>query len=140
MQVDDAQETDVVVPVYNLIEHSDNYSNTFRSLWQYFRDESNATLADSESFKSKVKITGKTANDDNTKKIEIAVPLKYLSNFWGTLEMPQINCEINLNLTCSTTCVVTNSTGVGTFGKTDTKTYVPVVTLSTQDTNWNRVL
>ena len=49
--------------------------------------------------------------------------------------MPQINCEINLNLTCSTTCVVTNSAGVGTFGKTDTKTYVPVVTLSTQDTN-----
>ena len=81
------------------------------------------------------------------------VPLKHLSNFWRTLEMPLINCEVNLILTCSKDCVTTNSTGAGTFEIKDTKLYVPVVTLSTQDnakllqqlksgfrrtTNWNK--
>ena len=61
------------------------------------------------------------------------VPLIYLSNFWKTLEMPLINCEVNLILTWSSTCVITNSTGEGRFTITDTKLYVPVVTLSTQD-------
>ena len=60
------------------------------------------------------------------------VPLKYLSNFWRTLEMPLINCEVNLILTWPSTCVITNSTGAGTFEITDTKLYVPVVTLSTK--------
>ena len=60
-------------------------------------------------------------------------PLKYLSNFWRTLEMPLINCEVNLILTWSSTCVITNSTGAGTFEITDKKLYVPVVTLSTQE-------
>ena len=61
------------------------------------------------------------------------VPLKYLSNFWTTLEMSLINCEINLILTWSSTCVITNSTGAWTFTITDTKLYVSIVTLSTQD-------
>ena len=61
------------------------------------------------------------------------VPLKYLSNFWGTLEMPLINCEVNLILTWSSTCAITNSTDAGRFGITDTKIYIPVTTLSTQD-------
>ena len=61
------------------------------------------------------------------------VPLKYLSNFWRTHEMPLINCEVNLILTWSSTCVITNSAGAGTFEITDSKLYVPVVTLSTQD-------
>ena len=61
------------------------------------------------------------------------VPLKYLSNIWRTLEMPLINCEINLILTWSSTCVITNSTGAGRFVITDTKLYVPLVTLSTPD-------
>ena len=62
------------------------------------------------------------------------VPLKYLSNFWRTLEMSLINCEVKLiNLTWSSTCVITNSTGAGRFAITDTKYYVPVVTLSTQE-------
>ena len=83
------------------------------------------------------------------------VPLKYLSNFWRTLEMPLINCEVNLILTWSSTCVITNSNGAGTFAITDTKLYVPVVTLSTQENtkffqqlksgfkrviNWNKYL
>ena len=63
----------------------------------------------------------------------MAVPLKYLGNFWKTLEMHLINCKINLILTWSSTCVITNSIGAGTFAITDTKRYVPVATLSTQD-------
>ena len=69
------------MPMYNLIEYSDNYAKTSGSLWQYYRDEPNVNLANSESFKFKVKITGKTSNDDNEKDVEIMVPLKYLSNF-----------------------------------------------------------
>ena len=83
------------------------------------------------------------------------VPLKYLSNFWRTLEMPLINCEVNLILTWSSTCVIINSTGAGTFAISDRKLHVPVITLSTQDnskllqqlksgfkriTNWNKYL
>ena len=101
--------------MYNLIEYSDNYAKTTGSLWQYFRDEPNDVLTNSKSFKSKIKIAGKTLDDDNEKGVEIMVPLKYLSNFWRTLEMPLINCEVNLILTWSSTCVTTNSNGVGTF-------------------------
>ena len=57
------------------------------------------------------------------------VPLKYLSNFWRTLEMSLINYEVNVILTRSSTCVITDSTGAGRFAITDTRLYVPVVTL-----------
>ena len=121
------------MPRYNLIEYSDNYSETSGSLWQYYRDEQNDNLADSESFKSKIRITGKTPAAGNEKDVEIMVQLKYLSNFWRTLELPLINCKVNLILTCSSTCVITNSTGAGTFKIRDTNLYVLVATLSTQD-------
>ena len=106
----------------------------------------NDNLADSESFKSKITITGKTPDNDNE---------NYLSNLGRTLEMPLINCEVKLDLTWSSTCVITNSTGAGIFAITDTKLYVPVVTLSTQENtkllqqlksgfkrviNWNKYL
>ena len=83
------------------------------------------------------------------------VSLKYLSNFWRALKIPLINCEVNLILTWSSTCVITNSTGAGTFQITDAKLHVPVVTLSTEDSsrlpqqlksgfertvNWNKYL
>ena len=154
-QVDNAKDIDIVMPMYNLIEYSDNYAKTSGSLWQYYRDEPNNNLADSESFKFKLKITGKAPNDDNEKDVETMVPLKYLSNFWRTLELPLTNCEVNLILTWSSTCVITNSAGAGTFEITDTKLYVPVVTLSTKEnaklpqqlksgfkrvTNWNKYL
>ena len=154
-EIDNCKDIDIVMPMYNLIEYSDNYAKTSGSLWQYYRYEPNDNLADSESFKSKIKITGKTPDDGNEKDVEVMVPLKYLSNFWRTLEIPLINCEIKLMLTWSSTCVVTNSTGVGAFAITDTKLYVPVVTLSTQDNaklleqlksgfkrviNWNKYL
>ena len=121
------------MPVCNLIEYSSNYLKTSGNIWHYYKDERNVSLTDSELFKSKIKITGNTPADGNTKDLEIIVPLKYLSNFWRTLKMPLMNCEINLILTWSSACVITNSTGAGRFAITNTKLYVWVVTLSTQD-------
>ena len=79
--IDNAHNIDIVMPLYNLIEYSDNYSKTSGSLWPYYKDIPNDNLARSESFKYKVKITGKTPASGNTKDVEIIVPLKYLSNF-----------------------------------------------------------
>ena len=131
--IDNAHDIDIVMPMYNLIEYSDNYSKTSGSLWQYFKDIPSDNLARSESFKYKVKITEKTPNNGNTKDVETIVPLKYLSNFWRTLEMPLIKSEGNIILTWSKDCVITNSTGEGKFAITETKLYVSVVTLSTKD-------
>ena len=131
--IDNAQDIDIVMPMYNLIEYSDNYSKASGSLWQYYKYDPNDNIENSESFKFKVKITGKTPNDGNTKDDEINVPLKYLSNFWRTLEMALINCEVNLILTWCEDCVITNSEGEAKFAITETKLYVPLVTLSTQD-------
>ena len=78
-------------------------------------------------------ILQKTLTDKNTKYVEIVVPLNYLSKFWRTLEMLLINCEVNLILTWSPTCVISSATGETKFKITETKLYVPVVTLSTQD-------
>ena len=103
------------------------------SLYQYYKDELNDNIADSESFKSKVKIIGKTPAAGNTKDAEIIVPLKYLSNIWRILEMSLINCEVNLILAWSPTWVISSATGETKFKITETKLYVPVVTLSTQD-------
>ena len=61
-QIDNCKDIDIIMPMYNLIEYSYNYAKTSGSLWQYYRDEPNDNLADSESFKSKIKITGKTPN------------------------------------------------------------------------------
>ena len=154
-QVDNAKDIDIVMPMYNLIEYRDNYAKTSGSLWQYYRDEPNDNLTDSESFKSKTKITGKTPGNDKEKDVEIMVPLKYLKFFWRSLETPLINCKVNLILTWSSACVIINSAGAGTFKVADTKLYVPVVALSTQDNakllqqlnsgfkrtvNWNKFL
>ena len=117
----------------NLIEFSDNYAKTSKSLWQYYRDKSNNDITNSESFKLKARITGRALVDDSTKYAETAVSFKYLSSFWRTLEMPLINCEINLVLTWSESSVITNSIGVELFTIINIKLYVPLVTLSTQD-------
>ena len=82
--------------MYKLIECRDNYSKPFESLWKYHRYEPNDELRDSESFKSKVKITGHTPVGDNIKDAEIIVRLKYLSNLGKTLEMLLLNWEVNL--------------------------------------------
>ena len=82
LDIDNAQDINIVMPMYNLIEYSDNYSKTSGSLWQYYKDDPNDNIKQSESFKSKIKITGKTSAAGNTKDAEIIVPSKYLSNFW----------------------------------------------------------
>ena len=101
-------------------------------LQRCYRDDPNDNITESESFKYKIKITGKTPTDGNTKDVKIAVTLKYLNNFWRTLEMSLINCEINLILTWSQDCVVSSATGETKFKITGTNLYVPVVTLSIQ--------
>ena len=98
-QIDNAKYIDVVMPIYNLIEFSDNYSKKSKCLGQFYRDYPNDNITESELFKYKIKITGKTSADGNTNDVKIVVPLKYLSNFWRTLEMLLINCGISLVLT-----------------------------------------
>ena len=97
------------------------------------QDVTNDNITQSESFKSKIKIKGKTPAAGNTKNVAIIVPLKYLSNFWRTLEMPLINCEVSLFLTWSSTCEISSATGETKFKITEINIYVPVITLSTQD-------
>ena len=121
------------MPMYNLIEYSDNYSKTSGSLWQYYKDDPHDNITQSESFKSKIIITRKTPVAVNTKDVEIIVPLNYLSNSWRTLEMQLINREVNLILTWSPTCAISSEIGETKFRITDTKRYASVVTLSTQD-------
>ena len=108
------------MPIYNLREGSKNYSKTSGSLWNYYRDELgdeindnnglNKDVVNSKSFKYKTSITGSTynlaaaaddydANKEGTKEAEIVVPLKYLGNFWKTLDIPLFNCEVSLVLT-----------------------------------------
>ena len=110
--IDNAEDLDIVMPMYNLLEYSKNYRKTTGSLWNYYRDEPNSgiggrnnnvnySIKDSKSFDYKTSITGKLKGIERTKDVEIVVLLKYLSNFWRTLNMPLINCEINLILTWS---------------------------------------
>ena len=80
-QVDNTKYIDMVMPIYNLIEYSDDYSKTSGSVWQYYGDVRNDNLAAYESFKSKIKIAGKSPAAGNEKDVEIMVPLKCLSNF-----------------------------------------------------------
>ena len=121
------------MPMYNLIEYSDNYSKTFGSLWQYYKDDPHDNITQSESFKSKIIITRKTPVDVNTKDFEIIVPLKYFSNSWITLAMQLINREVNLILIWSPNCAISSEIGETKFRITDTKLYASVVTLSTQN-------
>ena len=118
------------MPMYNLIEYSGNYAKTSDSLGKYCRDEpgKNITNSESETFKSRFTNTGNAG----TVNVKIAVPSKFLSNFWRALEMLPINCEITLDLTWSSNHVIYKVGRATTFEVTDTKLYVPVVTLSTQ--------
>ena len=141
------------MPMYNLIDYSDSCSKTSRNLWQYYKDNANNNSLNSKSFNFKLKITGKTYVAGNKKDVKIAVLLKHLSNFCRNLEMPLINCKINLILNWLENCLIFSATGATKFKITDTKLYVFLVTLSTQDnakllqqlksgfkraTNWNK--
>ena len=97
----------------NLIEYSKNYIKTTGSLWNYYRDEPNSGLGDannninysiedSKFLDYKTSITRKLEGDNVEKQyIKIFVPIKYLRNFWRTLDMSLINCEVSLTLTWS---------------------------------------
>ena len=135
--------------MYNLLEYSKNYRKTTGSLWNYFKDEpSNPLSFSSESFKYKTNIVGKTPEDnDSLTNAKVVIPLKHLSNFWRSLNIPLINCEVELILTWSKSCILTDMTtrdaeggnpaivapSGAKFKITDTKLYVPVVTLSNEN-------
>ena len=101
--MDDAKDLDLVMPMYNPLEHSSNYSDITGSLWFYSKDEAvnfNANIADNDNFKSlkyKAELLQKPKADGANgilRNTTIAVPFKYLSNFWRSLEMPLINCKV----------------------------------------------
>ena len=140
---DRAEHIYIAMPMYNLIEYSDNYSDTSGRLWQFKRDEVPANNADltinnSQSFKYKAALLGKTANavnntNSSVKDAKIVVPLKYLSNFWRSLEMPLINCKVHLELNWIEGCILSSARHSVKFEITDAKLHVPIVTLSTKD-------
>ena len=106
--IEDADDLDIVMPMYNLLEYSKNYRKTIGLLYNYYRDEltnddnhnfANINVVNSEAFKYKNKITGNTyivnagadgydVNKNGTRKVELAIPLKYLGNFWRALNIP----------------------------------------------------
>ena len=106
--VNTAENLDIVMPMYNLIEYSDSYQDSSATLYQYKRDEPpeadavpNLDVGNLSSFKYKVELLGNPVLDGAIAKrnVKVVVPLKYLSNFFRSLEMPLINCNIKLNLT-----------------------------------------
>ena len=117
--IEDAEDLDIVMPMFNLLEYSKHYRKTIGSLYNYYRDElnddanlnniANNNVVSSNAFKYKTKIIGNTynigadeagydANKVGTQKIELAIPLKYLGNFWRALNMQLISCEVSLEL------------------------------------------
>ena len=173
-----ADDLDIVMSMYNLLEYSKNYRKTIGSLYNYYKDElsddndndnfGNIKIVNSKAFKYKNKIIGNTyninstipnptsnasinnpnyrANNSGKKSIELAIPLKYLGNFWRALNIPLISCEVSLELKWNKTCIITSiqreinldggnieaPTGA-TLAINDCKLYVPVVTFSKDD-------
>ena len=164
---EDADDLDIVMPMYNLLEYSKNYRKTIGSLYNYYRDEltndsndnnfDNKNVVNSNTFKYKNKIIGNTYNVDagadgydvnknGMQEVELAIPLKYLGNFWRALNIPLISCEVSLELKWDKNCVITslkqrdigggnrdNAPTGATLAINDCKLYVPTVTLSKDD-------
>ena len=111
VKIDNAEDLDVVMQMCNLLQYSKNYKKTTKNVWNYYRHEPSDTLSsDSESFKYKTSITrnrynvgddeeGYDANKVGKNETEVAIPLKHLGNFWRTLDIPLINCEVEIILT-----------------------------------------
>ena len=131
-----AENLDIIMPKYNLLEYSDNYEESSGRLYQFKRDEpppnnGDVSVDPSSSFKYKSNLLGNEANN-----VKIVVPLQYLSNFFRPLEMPLINCKIHLELAWTKNCVLSSVDGDGgdvSFKISDTKLYATIVTLSTKD-------
>ena len=167
--IEDAEDLDIVIPMYNLLQYSKNYRKTIGSLYNYYRDEltndgndnfANRNIVNSNAFRYKNKIISNTynvaagaagydANKNGTQTIELAIPLKYLGNFWRALNMPLISCEVSLELKWGKNCVIISleerqvDTGPpvvrdgsptgATLAINDCKLYIPVVSLSKDD-------
>ena len=144
--VDTAENLDIVMPMYNLIEYSDNYQDSSATLYQYKRDEppeddavADLTADNSDSLKYKIKLLGNVtevavdAAGVRRLNVKVVVPLKYLSNVFRSLEIPLVNCKIKLNLTWKKECVLSTGAGEAVLIINDTKLYVPVVALSKED-------
>ena len=165
--IEDADDLDIVMSMYNLLEYSKNYRKTIGSLYNYYRDElsddaddnnfDNIKIVNSNTFKYKNKIIGNTynvnagadgydVNKNGTQELELAIPLKYLGNFWRALNIPLISCEVFLELKWDKNCVITsleqrdigggnrdNAPTGATLALNDCKIYVLVVTLSKDD-------
>ena len=129
--IKDADDLDIVMSIYNLLEYSKNYRKTIGSLYNYYRDElsddaddnnfDNIKGVNSTTFKYKNKITGNTYNVDvgaqgydvnkngnGTQQVELAIPLEYLGNFWRALNIRLISCEVSLELKWDKNCVITS--------------------------------
>ena len=139
--VETAENLDIIMPMYNSLEYSDNYADSSGNLYQCKRDEKNigsdgnlvnVTASNSSSFKYKSSLLGNPAATGVLENAEIVVPLKYLCNLFRSLEMPLINCKIHSELSWSKECVMSTITDT-TFQKTSKKLYVPIITLSTKD-------
>ena len=164
--IDNAENIDIVIPMYNLLEYSKKDSIISETLWNYNGDKvNNSTIENNDannfrihnnktktckSFEYRAKLIGSTPDNGGRLDTEIIVPLKYLSNFWRSLDLPLNNCEIELDLSWSRYCVIseisrtsravpnTNAvvyqviaqTTSATFQINNAKVYVSVVTLS----------
>ena len=138
--VEKAEDLDIVLPMNNLLEYSDNYQDSAGSLYQFKRDEppnDNANVGNATAilvYKSKL-IKG--TDDNNVNNVKLVVPLKYVSSFFRSLEMPLVNCKIDLKLTWHKDCMISSANAaadqVVSFMIANTKLYVPVVTLSAKD-------
>ena len=168
--IEGADDLDIVMPMYNLLEYSKNYRKTIGSLYNYYKDELsddnnflnllNNNVINSKTFKYKNKIIGNTynvkagapdynANKNGTQLVELAIPLKYLGNFWRALNIPLISCEVSLEVKWNKNCVITslerraiagtnppardNPPTGASLAINDFKLYIPVVTLSKND-------
>ena len=128
VKIDNAEDLDVVMPMYNLLEYSKNYKKTTGSLWNYYRDQPSSTaghnnithsILNSESFDNKASFMENGMTHDNLTKndVKVVVPLKHLSNFWRHLYIPLINCEVELILTWFKNCVlIDKSTREANYG------------------------
>ena len=159
VKIENAEDLDLVMPMYNLLEYSKNLKKTTGSLWNHYKDEPNSSVSannithsilNSKSFDYKANFmeNGVAHNNLTKNDVKVVAPLKHLSNFWRSLNIPLINCEVELILNWFKNCVLidklTREADYNAdpdvyqidnpentiFEIKDTKLYVPVVTLS----------
>ena len=165
--IKDADDLDIVMSMHNLLEYSKNYRKSIGPLYNYYRDElsddaddnnlDNIKVVNSNTFKYKNKITGNIynvnasvqgydVNKNGTQEVELAIPLKYIGNFWRALNIPLISCEVSLELKWDKNCIITsleqrdigggnrdNAPTGATLAINNCKLYVPAVALSKDD-------